>query len=389
MSSTNYDPRLKPICGAMNGDTLDEYGPYLTEDTLNTTYALDRAVEKGMESEVTVKFPRIVKCIYAEEYNEDPLNTYTPIWNVSTYALGFNTQKRIRIKAYDDFLDSCIKMPNIGVDYSEWTDEDRANFNLLPWYYLDSDFGVDVPMPSMGDIVIVDFVDRENLRGGRFLSIKEKVTTIPMATALPKARGAFSSAIGAISTIFNSDPGSDAATPPYASVEDLCPGPIMEKGSRFGGGTVETVIIDGCPVAKDVAGFYISMRDAAFKDGVTLKLNSGFRGYDDVVVPDECGNGIKSGQDSLYAQYGPGRAAKPGSSQHQNGIAFDIQTGMPKDQVPHPSSLTKEYKWLIDNAHNFGFVRTVRSERWHWEYQPGSSQFAVVSKDHPTWDNYV
>lgn len=386
---TNYDPRLKPIVGAMNGDTLDEYGPYLTNDTLNTTYALDRAVEKGMESDVNVSFPRKVVCIYAEEYNETPENTYTPIWNVSTYALGQNTSKRIRIKAYDDFLDSCMAIPNIGVDISEWTDQDKVSFNLLPWYYLDSDSDIDVGMPSPGDTVMVDFFDRENLRGGRFLSIKEKVGIIPQSQALASARNAFQAGIGAISSFASLDPGQPTATPPFASTDDLCQGPIMERGSRFGGGTVETVIIDGCPVAKDVAGFYISMKDAAYRDGITLKLNSGFRGYDDVAVPDECGNGVKSGQNSLYAQYGPGRAAKPGRSQHQNGIAFDIQTGMPNDQVPHPSALTQEYKWLMDNAHNFGFVRTVPSERWHWEYQPSSNQFNVVSKDHPTWDNYA
>jgi len=386
---TNYDPRLKPIMGAMNGDTLDEYGPYLTDDTLNTTYALDKAVEKGMESDVDVKFPRKAICIYAEEYNETPENTYTPVWNVSTYALGQNTGKRIRIKAYDDFLDAATPIPNIGVEPSEWTDLDKVSFNLLSWYYLDNDAGVDIGMPSPGDIVMIDFFDRENLRGGRLLSIREKVDVIPQSQALTSARNAFQAGIKPISSFASLDPGQPTATPPYTPVEDLCQGPIMERGSRFGGGTVETVIIDGCPVAKDVAGYYISMKDAAYRDGITLKLNSAFRGYDDVAVPDECGNGVKSGQNSLYARYGPGRAAKPGRSQHQNGIAFDIQTGMPNDQVPHPSTLTEEYKWLMDNAHKFGFIRTVESERWHWEYQPGSSQFNVVSKDHPTWDNYV
>ena len=386
---TNYDPRLKPICGAMNGDTLDEYGPYLTNDTLNTTYALDRAVEKGMESDVDVKFPRKAICIYAEEYNVEPLDAYTPAWNVNTYALGLNTNKRIRIKAYDDFLDACTPIPNIGVEPSEWTDLDKASFNLLSWYYLDNDSNVDIGMPSPGDIVMIDFFDRENLRGGRLLSIREKVTVIPQSQVLTNARSAFQEGIKRVATLAGLNAGAPSITPPFTPVEDLCQGPIMERGSRFGGGVVETVIIDGCPVAKDVAGYYVSMKDAAYRDGITLKLNSAFRGYDDVVVPDECGNGVKSGQNSLYSQYGPGRAAKPGRSQHQNGIAFDIQTGMPNDQVPHPSTLTKEYKWLIDNAHNFGFVRTVPSERWHWEYQPNSSQFNVVSKDHPTWDNYA
>jgi len=385
---TSRDPRLNLIVGGMNGDALDEYGPYLTDDELTSDYALDKAVEKGMESDVVVKFPRKAICIYAEEYDHEPENNYTPSWNVSTYSLGFNTQKRIRIKAYDDFLDSCLNMPNIGVSPENWTAADKANFNLMPWYYLDNDSDMDVSMPSRGDVVMIDFFDRENLRGGRFLSIREKVGLIPMANALGSARDAFAASLNSISTIFSADSGATADTPPFAELEDLCPGPVMERGSRFGGGTVETVIIDGCPVAKDVAGYYISMRDAAQTDGVTLRLNSAFRGYDDVIVPDECGNGVKSGQNSLYAEYGPGRAASPGRSQHQNGIAFDLQTGMPKDQVPRPEIMTKEYKWLIENAHKFGFIRTVESERWHWEYQPGSTQFNRVAKDHPTWDSF-
>jgi D-alanyl-D-alanine carboxypeptidase len=27
---------------------------------------------------------------------------------------------------------------------------------------------------------------------------------------------------------------------------------------------------------------------------------------------------------------------------------------------------------LSANAHRYGFVRTVPSENWHWEYRPGS-----------------
>jgi hypothetical protein len=45
-------------------------------------------------------------------------------------------------------------------------------------------------------------------------------------------------------------------------------------------------------------------------------------------------------------------AAKPGYSNHQNGRAVDVSTS----------------SWLFANAAKFGFVRTVPSEDWHWEY---------------------
>ena len=382
---TNYDPRLKPIVGAMNGDTLDEYGPYLTDDTLNTTYALDRAVAKGMESDVNVSFPRKAICIYAEEYNETPESTYTPAWNVGTYALGKNPHKRIRIKAYDDFIDAATPIPNIGVDPSEWTDIDNVSFNLLSWYYLDNDAGVDVGMPSPGDIVMIDFYDRENLRGGRLLSIREKVGVLPQSQGLASSRSAFLAGIRTISSFASLDPGQPTATPPFTPVDDLCQGPVVTK---WDGEQVETVVIDGCPVAKEYAGYYLTMKDAAYRDGITLKLNSALRTDEDIRIPDECGNGTKAGQIRLYNELGPKIAAPPfGPGAHKSGFAFDVSTGMPHTAAPNPP-VHRIYQWLIENAHKYGFIRTVRSERWHWEYRPGSSQFDKVAKDHPTWDSY-
>ena len=28
------------------------------------------------------------------------------------------------------------------------------------------------------------------------------------------------------------------------------------------------------------------------------------------------------------------------------------------------------YKWMVANSYKFGFVRTVSSEEWHYEFQP-------------------
>ena len=55
-------------------------------------------------------------------------------------------------------------------------------------------------------------------------------------------------------------------------------------------------------------------------------------------------------------------AAKPGTSNHGVGLALDLN-----------SSGSGVYSWLKNNAHAHGFIRTVSSETWHWEYRPGSS----------------
>lgn len=106
--------------------------------------------------------------------------------------------------------------------------------------------------------------------------------------------------------------------------------------------------VDGVPLTLRAASVFTAMRDTAAADGVVLKLNSGFR--------------TMSEQVALYAKYllGVGNlAAKPGYSNHQGGIAYDIEV---KNSTSSP-----EYRWLAANADKFGIHRTVASEPWHWE----------------------
>ncbi len=117
------------------------------------------------------------------------------------------------------------------------------------------------------------------------------------------------------------------------------------NGRRIG--RLEVVEIDGKPVAADTARAFLRMREAARRDGVTLRIVSGFRSHAE--------------QTRLYRAYRAGRgnlAARPGYSNHQDGAAVDLNT-----------SDRGVYRWLQANARQFGFVRTVPSEPWHWEYR--------------------
>lgn len=81
----------------------------------------------------------------------------------------------------------------------------------------------------------------------------------------------------------------------------------------------------------------------------------------------------------------------PGSSNHQNikkpAIDFNVtQT----DKVGKRIGNLPSYKWLVENAFKYGFIRTIESERWHWEYKPWvTDMFDEVSKTHPSWDGLV
>jgi D-alanyl-D-alanine carboxypeptidase len=107
---------------------------------------------------------------------------------------------------------------------------------------------------------------------------------------------------------------------------------------------------------------FIHMRDHAKRDGLTLVVNTAFRTHEH--------------QQRLWNQYiracaawenggrkgdKPTPAARPGYSNHQSGIAVDINRS-------HDAGATD--LWLAANAGRFGFKRTVASEKWHWEHLP-------------------
>lgn len=124
--------------------------------------------------------------------------------------------------------------------------------------------------------------------------------------------------------------------------------------------------------------------EAAKKSNVPLKINSSLRTFDEQLALRKQNIKNKSKKEdektlleAPSSDFFP-QTGKPGFSNHQNGRAFDFNTGIPS-----------VYKWMVANAPKFGFVRTVPSERWHWEYLPNVNQFAYVAKDHATWDKLV
>jgi hypothetical protein len=47
------------------------------------------------------------------------------------------------------------------------------------------------------------------------------------------------------------------------------------------------------------------------------------------------------------------------------------------------------WKWLAENAHRYGFIRTVYSERWHYVFvgeTAGAKRFSKIKKTHGSWD---
>jgi len=99
---------------------------------------------------------------------------------------------------------------------------------------------------------------------------------------------------------------------------------------------------------------YLKMVKAAKdEDDLAILINSAFRTF--------------QRQAELFelSHHGGNNAAPPGSSNHQHGQAFDLNTG---HNVFDGSD--KVYEWLKKNGPKHGFIRTVNKESWHWEYRP-------------------
>lgn len=108
------------------------------------------------------------------------------------------------------------------------------------------------------------------------------------------------------------------------------------------------------------------MRDAAASNGLNLSIISGFRSY--------------SHQNNIYNNYvardgkvaADRYSARPGHSEHQTGLAIDINS------LSQSFENTAEGKWLKDNSYHYGFILRYPKdgeavtgymyEPWHFRY---------------------
>lgn len=183
------------------------------------------------------------------------------------------------------------------------------------------------------------------------------------------------------------------------------------KGGKFG---PEDFVVDA-KIAKPLK----AMINAAERDGIKLLLFSGLRSPETTIstsggkspVPGRENVPFNSeSQKTLYDAYVARGftgdiVAEPKKSNHGDGIAFDLNAHVdlyldgkkvdgnklhgnaaknailkarvrPAEDIKVIGDELAVYKWLVANAWQYGFVRTVAGEGHHWEYLPGRCQFA-------------
>lgn len=134
------------------------------------------------------------------------------------------------------------------------------------------------------------------------------------------------------------------------------------------------------------------MKSDAKSAGLTLRAFSTYRSYDR--------------QKYLYNSYmerdgkeaADSYSARPGFSEHQTGLAFDIGNNNPQNDASMSFENTKEFNWLKENSYKYGFILRYPKDKenitgfsyepWHYRYVGEETAKEIFSLD-ITLDEYL
>lgn len=148
-----------------------------------------------------------------------------------------------------------------------------------------------------------------------------------------------------------------------------------------------TYSYSGNKTSQEALEYYKKMHEAAKQEGINLVISSAYRSYQE--------------QQETYDEYekikGDGienYAARPGHSEHQTGLAFDILTlGVTTTKFDQ----TKEFEWLKENSYKYGFILRYPKgkeditgydyESWHYRYV-GEQAAKIIHDEDLTFEEY-
>lgn len=130
---------------------------------------------------------------------------------------------------------------------------------------------------------------------------------------------------------------------------------------------------------------FVPMFDAAAKEGLYLKIVSAYR-------TEDYQRGLYNSYIKSYGtSYAEKYSAKPGYSEHQTGLAVDINS------VYTSFEKSKEYAWLKAHAHEYGFIERYKKgqehitgyayEPWHYRYV-GVDAAKIIYQENITYEEY-
>ncbi len=131
----------------------------------------------------------------------------------------------------------------------------------------------------------------------------------------------------------------------------------LPKGVQAGGATQRLRV--------DAAHALGKMRQAARKRGLSLKVASAWR------KPWKSRAAYEAAMRKKYGSVTKGQKWVAYESFHHRGVAVDFGSDglAPRKATRERQKGTKAYKWLLKNAHKYGFYN-YSPEPWHWEFRP-------------------
>lgn len=131
---------------------------------------------------------------------------------------------------------------------------------------------------------------------------------------------------------------------------------------------------------------FIAMAQDASRNGLSLVINSAYRSYSEQ-------ERIVDTYKKLYGDdYVNKYVARPGYSEHQTGLSFDI--GSKNSNI---FSNSKEYQWILNNSYKYGFIHRfpknaeditgISNEPWHFRYV-GKKIAKIIYENKMTLEEY-
>ena len=130
---------------------------------------------------------------------------------------------------------------------------------------------------------------------------------------------------------------------------------------------------------------YVEMSDAAKKDGLSMRVISAYRTED--YQRNLYNNKVRTTGKVNADNY----SARPGSSEHQTGLAVDISS------TKGTFEYTPEFKWLQKHAHEYGYILRYPKDKewitgysyepWHYRYV-GSDVAKIIYDEGITYEEY-
>jgi D-alanyl-D-alanine carboxypeptidase len=145
---------------------------------------------------------------------------------------------------------------------------------------------------------------------------------------------------------------------------------------------------NGVKISDSILDSIMEMIEDARSEGFTFVLSDGYRSYK---TQEEI-------YDSYKKSYGEREAdnqvARPGHSEYQTGISFNI---VPYNKVYDNPKESEEYKWLSENAHKYGFIFRFPEDKtkltgfdaftWRLRYV-GTEASTIIYNDNLCYEEY-